>query len=246
MRVKGAAPRGSAHDDIAGFPAGRRELMLRKTIRTGALLASVLALCAFTGRTEKPYALKAEIIEACSCNLFCMCYFNTHPDGERFCEFNNAFRVISGNVGDVKLDGEYFWVSGDLGGDFTKPLKSAILTFDAKTPKEKREAIAFLVAKLYPLPFEKFATDEAPISWKRDGLHGHAKLGDKAEVTLEGVKDASGKQSVIHNLAYWGAQKNHGFELAYGTHFYKGNGHDYKHTRRNGFFITVEVSGTEK
>jgi hypothetical protein len=189
------------------------------------------------------WSLKAEIIEACSCNLFCMCYFSTHPDGERFCEFNNAFRIVSGNVGSTKVDGEYFWVSGDLGGDFTKPLKSAIVTFDTKTPKAKRDAILVLVQKLYPFQFEKFATDEAPITWKRDGLNGHAKLGDKAEVKLEGVKDATGGQTVVKNLTYWGAQKNNGFELAYGTHYYKGNGHDYRHEKKNGFFITVEVAG---
>jgi hypothetical protein len=196
-----------------------------------------------TQTTPAPdWSIKAEIIEACSCNLFCMCYFSTHPDGERFCEFNNAFRVISANVGKVKLDGEYFWVSGDLGGDFTKPLKSAIVTFDTKTPKEKRDAILVLVQKLYPFQFEKFATDEAPITWKREGLNGHAKLGDKAEVKLEGVKDAAGGQTVVKNLTYWGAQKNNGFELAFGTHFYKGNGHDYRHEKKNGFFITVEAS----
>lgn len=223
--------------------------MSKTFLSRGKLLATLLvciaALWGFAFKGEKAWNIKAEIIEACSCNLFCMCYFSTHPEGERFCEFNNAFRIIEGQVGDVKLDGEYFWVSGDLGGDFTKPLKSAVLTFDTKTSKEKRDAITFLVQKLYPHQFEKFATDEAAITWKRDGLNGHATLEGKAEVKLEGVKDASGNQSVVKNVTYWGAQKNHGFELAYGTHYYKGNGHDYKHTKRNGFFITVESSGTD-
>lgn len=217
---------------------------LSRAFTFGAMVISAaVAMGQQTTQSGSGWAIKAEIIEACSCNLFCMCYFSTHPDGERFCEFNNAFRIISGNVGNVKVDGEYFWVSGDLGGDFTKPLKSAIVTFDTKTPKEKRDAILVLVQKLYPFQFEKFATDEAPITWHRDGMNGHAKLGDMAEVRLEGVKNADGKQTVVSNLTYWGAQKNNGFELAYGTHFYKGNGHDYKHERRNGFFITVEASG---
>ncbi len=197
-----------------------------------------------SGTLEKDWSIKAEIIEACSCNLFCMCYFSTHPDGERFCEFNNAFRIIDGHVGGTSVSGELFWVSGDLGGDFTKPLKSAVVTFDKKTPKDKRDAILVLVQQLYPFKFEKFATDEAPITWRRDGLNGYAKLGDMAEVKLEGVTGADGKQTVVQNLTYWGAKKNMGFELAYGTHHYKGNGHDYSHEHRNGFFITVESSGT--
>lgn len=229
-------------------------MAIRNNVRYALLLALTGVLAAsgaaqILGRYEKAaqatntWAIKAEIIEACSCNLFCMCYFSTHPDGERFCEFNNAFRIKEGHVGDVKLDGELFWVSGDLGGDFTKPLKSAVVTFDTKTPQNKRDAILVLVQKIYPFEFEKFATDSAPITWRRDGMNGYAKLGDIGEVRLEGVKNADGKQSVVQNLTYWGAQKNKGFELAHGTHFYKGNGHDYKHERRNGFFITVESSG---
>jgi hypothetical protein len=196
------------------------------------------------GTQAKTWSVKADYIEACSCNMFCMCYFNTHPDGEMFCEFNNAIKIREGHVGDVKVDGEPVWLSGDLGGDFTKPLKSAVLTFDPKTTPDKREAIKFLIGKIYPFKFEKFVVDEAPITWQRDGMNGYAKLGDKAEVKLTGVKDAAGKQTVIKNLNYWGAQKNNGFELAYANHFYKGNGHNYKHEKRNGFFITIESAGT--
>jgi hypothetical protein len=192
---------------------------------------------------DKSWSVRAEYIEACSCNLFCMCYFNTHPDGERFCEFNMAVKVHSGHVGNVKVDGEYFWLSGDLGGDFTKGLKGVVITFDQKTPKEKRDAIGFLIGKLYPFKFDSVKTDEGQITYQKDGWNGHATLSDRAEIKLEGVMDKSGQPTVIHNLTYWGAQKNDGFYLAYGTHRYKGNGYDYSHKRMNGFFITVESSG---
>ena len=216
------------------------------------MLLAVIAGCAGSGSTstmpsekgEKSWAIQAEYIEACSCNLFCMCYFQTHPDGDRFCEFNMAVKILSGHVGDVKVDGEYLWMSGDLGGDFTKTLKGVVITFDQKTPKEKRDAIAFLVTKLYPYKFDSVKTDEGAITYQRTGWSsGHATLGDRAEIKLEGVKDKNGEPTVIHNLTYWGAQKNDGFYLAYGTHRYKGNGYDYSHTRRNGFFITLESSG---
>lgn len=64
-------------------------------------------------------------------------------------------------------------------------------------------------------------------------------------MTLTGVKGADGKQSVINNVAYWGAQKNGGFYLAKSEHHYKGHGYDYKYKDRNGFMISVESSGTE-
>lgn len=191
----------------------------------------------------KTWAIRAEYIEACSCNLFCMCYFQTHPDGERFCEYNMAVKVLSGHVGNVQVDGEYFWLSGDLGGDFTKGLKGVVITFNTKTPKDKRDALGFLITKLYPYKFDSVKMDEGPITYKKEGWNGHATLGDRAEIKLDGVKDKDGQPTVIRNLTYWGAQKNDGFYLAYGTHWYKGNGYDYSHKKKNGFFITVEASG---
>ena len=87
--------------------------------------------------------MNATIIEACSCPMFCQCYFNTKPaahagaatpgtdpeGGEHFCTFNNAFKVNKGTYGDTKLDGAKFWVAGDLGGDFSKgEMDWAVLT----------------------------------------------------------------------------------------------------------------------
>ena len=75
------------------------------------------------------WSMNATIIEACSCPMFCQCYFNPKPAGqpsahagaaaEHFCKFNNAFRVNTGHYGATKLDGAKFWVAGDLGDDFS-------------------------------------------------------------------------------------------------------------------------------
>lgn len=194
-------------------------------------------------KKEKTWHVKADYIEACSCTMFCCCYFNTKPDGGMMCEFNNAIRIRNAHVGDIKLDGKKFWISGDLGGDFTKGMKSAVVTFDQGTTQAEKDAIMVLVGKLYPVTWQSVNMDVAPITWERKGDNGFAKLGDKAEIMLTPTKGADGKITVIHNLAYWGAQKNDGFELAYGKHRYKGFGHDYSHEGKNGFFITVESSG---
>lgn len=194
---------------------------------------------------KKTWSVKADYIEACSCSMFCSCYFNDHPEGGMMCEFNNAVKLTEAHVGDVNLNGKKFWLSGDLGADFKKPLKSAVITFDTGTTQAEKDAIVFLVQKIYPLPWASVKMDEAPITWERKGMDGHAILGDKGEVVLKGVSGDDGKQVVIKNLKYWGAKKNNGFELAYGTHHYKGNGHDYSHENRNGFFIHIESSGSE-
>ncbi len=76
---------------------------------------------------EPQWAMKADIIEACSCPMFCQCYFNAEPaahgehaahgGGTHFCKFNNAYKISKGNWGATALDGAKFWLSGDLGGD---------------------------------------------------------------------------------------------------------------------------------
>lgn len=223
---------------------------LAKWLRLAFVTLSFAALGASSNAAPdhnraKTWSVKADYIEACSCNLFCQCYFSTAPEGGEFCEFNNAVKIREGHVGDTKVDGLKFWLSGDLGADFSKgDMKSAVVTFDTGTTQAQKDAIVFLVNKIYPVKWAKVVTDEAPITWDRDGNNGHASLGNKGDVKLSGVVGADGKLAVIHNLKYWGADKNTGFELAHSTHFYKGNGFDYSEENKNGFFITVESSGS--
>jgi hypothetical protein len=57
------------------------------------------------------WSLNATIIEACSCPMFCPCYFSTVPSGhghgsvvEHFCRFNMGYRVNQGNMDNVLLN----------------------------------------------------------------------------------------------------------------------------------------------
>ena len=215
------------------------------TIDSGmaAILLLTGLVCPAVGQ-DKTWSIKADYIEACSCHLFCSCYFNTGPEGGMMCEFNNAVKIAEGHVGDVKVDGLKFWISGDLGGDFTKGMKAAIITLEPGTSKKEEEAIKFLIGKIYPVKWKKVEADHAQIKWEKTGMKGHAVLGDgQGEVILEGVTDSDGQQSVLRNVKYWGAQTNTGFYLAKSTHHYKGHGYDYSLKDRNGFFIHIESSG---
>src|SRR5205807_1922789 len=203
---------------------GKETGEMRAVHTAGALAAMLLVGMvwpALGAGPDKTWAVKADYIEACSCHLFCSCYFNTSPEGGAMCEFNNVLKIAEGHVGDVKLDGAKVWISGDLGGDFTKPLKSAVITLEPTVTKQQEEAIKFLIGKIYPYKWQKVAVDKSAITWEKNGLNGHAKLGNgQGEVTLTGVKGADGKQAVLNNVTYWGAQKNTGFYLAKSTHRY--------------------------
>jgi hypothetical protein len=213
------------------------------------LLVAVVAFAQMSGKGKttgkNTWSFNAKIIEACSCRLMCPCYFNASPD-KHFCQFNNAFNVLSGQYGDVKLAGVKFWVSGDLSENFGDGTGLwAAFTFDPSTTEAQIEAITKIIPNVYPLKFDQTFLDKKPISWEIKGDKAVAKIGDGAEgmVELTAFKDATGKNTVINNLTYFGAKSNKGFALHKSKHHYKANGHDYGFEDANGFVIEISSTG---
>src|SRR3954465_15295779 len=115
-----------------------------KTESTSAASTSMSASASSAKKSADAWNFDATIIEACSCPMFCQCYFNAKPAGpgccakpddpkaaERYCRFNNAFKVNTGSYAGTSLDGAKFWLSGDLGGDFSKGTMGwCVLSFD--------------------------------------------------------------------------------------------------------------------
>src|SRR5580765_368416 len=130
-------------------------------MRTNTMVATFSALLLTSGfaaakaSDAKTWGIKADYIEACSCHLFCSCYFNTGPEDGHHCEFNNAVKNAEGHVGDVKVDGTKFWLSGDLGGEWANGMKGAVITFDPAVTTKQQDAIKFLIGKIYPVKWGK-------------------------------------------------------------------------------------------
>ena len=233
----------------------------------------VLSTCAalfatFAPPAEKPAApawtFNATIIEACSCPMFCQCYFNSRPAGvgccskpddpllkQRFCRFNNAFQVNKGSAGATKLDGAKFWVAGDLGADFSDGTMGwAVLHFDPSVTKEQREAIQKVLGAVYPVKWENFTVGaDAPMEWHASRDHAEAKLdgGKLAEVQLKKNQGMSDEPIVIKNLKYWGVPRNDGFVLmANEVEAYRGGGDKgYEFKGTNGFMITIDINADD-
>jgi hypothetical protein len=218
---------------------------------------------------EAQWAMNATIIEACSCPMFCQCYFDTkpaahggggghgghgeHAGGEHFCRFNNAFRVNTGHWGDVKLDGAKFWVAGDLGGDFSEgKLDWAMLFFDPSVTKEQREAIKQIVAHVYPAEWNSFTIgDDAKMQWEatKDRAVARADEGRVAEVVLKRAQGMTDDPIVMHNLRYWGAPRNDGFimmpnEVQALRKAPEGQ-KPYEFKGTNGFMITLDINAND-
>jgi hypothetical protein len=232
------------------------------------LLGIALTLCAAMpalagnpeakGKMSGPaWSMNATIIEACSCPMFCQCYFSTKPashmsheggEAEHFCRANNVFKVNKGMYGSTKLDGAKFWAAMDLGDDFSDgQMKWAVVTFDPAVTPEQREGIKTVLAHLYPVKWESFDVgSDLPIEWSHTGDHAVAKLdgGKAGEVVLNGAAVNRNMSSpvVINNLKYWGAPRHTGFVLMPNeVEAYRQGPNAFEYKGTNGFMITFDI-----
>jgi hypothetical protein len=217
-------------------------------MRTTAVVLVTALLAAAAPRGQEPsWYLKAHFDAACSCPLFCPCYFNTEPAGDR-CNFNNVFTVERGHWGSIKLDGLKVWLSGNLNGNLMKGFDGVVLAFEPTASRDQVAAFTQIAGKLYMLPIAKVVnTDRTTITiLHTPDKHVASRSDNMGHVELVLPKNsAQDKKSVpvVQNLQYFGA-KNSGFRLYYGTHRYKGHGYDYSYTNRNGFTIDIEAGSS--
>ncbi|MGH9379432.1 MAG: DUF1326 domain-containing protein [Thermoanaerobaculia bacterium] len=219
-------------------------------------LAGGAALLAGTGGEAADWAMNTTIIEACSCPMFCQCYFNTEPaehahgGGEHFCRFNNAFYVNRGHHGKTDLGGAKFWIAGDLGAEFGDgTMDWAVLHFDPQVSEAQRTGVLAVLPHLYPVEWKSFTVGEdAEMSWQAQGGRAAARLGDGklAEVVLANSPGMGDKPPVIGNLAYWGAPRNAGFVLMKNEiEAYRGGDKPFEFKGTNGFMITLDINSSD-
>ena len=239
---------------------------MKKTLFAVATLAlGLVASANAQAQAAKPaspaWSANITAIEACSCQMFCQCYFSTQPsahaghDGgpeEHFCRFNNAYKVNKGSYGATKLDGAKFWIYGDLGGEFsTGEMDWAVVTFDKATTKEQRDAIGTICGKLFPVKWKSFSTGDGTIEWVAGKEEAYALLdgGKSAEVRLSSKslsRNNGGAPMVLTNLKYWGAPRNDGFIMMPNTiEACRTGDKPYEFKGTNGFMITVDMNSKD-
>ena len=201
------------------------------------------------------FMITASYIEACSCDMFCPCYFNTHSTAhgsDHYCRANLVLHVDKGYYKDTKLDGAKVWVATDLGSDWSTGKDSwAVLNYDSSVTPAQKAALNDVLGQLYPFKWQKMDVETAGFSWNIDTKKGvaHAKMNNgKGEVILERWKgDNPSRETVIRNLKYWMAQSNDGFRMWKSKHeAFEGQGHKFSYDGTNGFLITIQFSGQSK
>ena len=222
--------------------------------RFSLVLLMVVALGAWGA--EPQWQVKLQYIEACSCDLFCPCYFNDHAShqgtGEHSCTFNNVARVEYGKYGDVDLTGLKVWLSGDLGPEWATKGKAGwlVATFEPSATQKQKDAMMAILSKVYPVEWASAQFDTSNITWKisPDGKTAEARMENgKGEVKLTRFGGADAAQPAqVRNVRYFGATWNSPFNLYHSEHHYKGFGKEYSLKKANGFTITVEMTSDGK
>jgi len=215
-----------------------------KLARIGLLILCIV-LVAASGPNNPAWRMKADYVEACSCHLFCPCYFNKHAE-HPFCEFNMAVSVREGHSGKTDLAGAKYWLTGDLGDEWgtNKKAKWVVVSFDPSTTKEQREVLAPIILKTYGLEWGEVKVQEAAIEIAKSGDIAEAKLegGRQAHMKLQREPGADGKGVVLRNVKYFGAQSNGGFEMYKSLeHRADVQGHQFSYSDRNAFLISIET-----
>lgn len=201
------------------------------------------------------WSVNATAIEACSCPMFCQCYFNTKPaahhdhggEAKHYCKANLAYKINRGNYGDVKLDGAKFWLANDLGGDFSMgKMDWLVVTYDKATSNDQRTAIREVLGHLFPVQWNSMKEAEGDIdTWRfdKDGAVATIDGGKTAEVRLKRFAGMTDDPIVIRNLKYWGAPRHEGFVLMPNeVEAYRVGPNAFEYKGTNGFMITVDMN----
>ena len=240
-------------------PYSRR--MFLQYAGTGALAAGVTSyfgsstVLAHTPAADADWSMTATIIEACSCTMFCPCYFSTIPSGhghdmaDHYCRFNMAYRIDQGTFGTVPLAGVKFWIAGDLGSDFSKGAEWAEITFEPSVTKEQRTAITTIVPNVYPVTWKAFSVGkDAAMEWAAGKDRAEAKLdnGKAAHIILNRNPGMTADPVVITNLRYFGAPRNKGFVLMPNeVEAYRVGPKPFEYKGSNGFMITYDITSND-
>lgn len=218
-------------------------------------------------KAKPDWSFNATVIEACSCQMFCPCYFSTKPapagdgghagheghgQGGHYCRFNIVYKVNKGRYGNVDLAGAKVWIAGDLGDDFGDgETEWAEATFDPAVTKEQREGLAaILLGPVYPWKWKSFTVGEdAAIEWNGGKDRAVAKLdgGKAGEVVLvHNTTAMNADPTVIKNLKYFAAPRNDGFVLMPSeSEGYKRGANAFEYKGTNGFMLTLDINSKD-
>lgn len=174
------------------------EVIMNKHILIWIVTFGILALVGETVKSQD-WSIKANIAEACNCNIVCPCVFGSSSTHDN-CDATRLIEIEKGNYGNIVLDGLTVQVSFSM-GEWSK--------FYISDKADEKQAIA--AEKLISATFRNFAdwgirsVEQANLSVERNGntiTYTNPDSYVKIE-TLTGVDDKPIKIENLKNLKHY-------------------------------------------
>jgi hypothetical protein len=232
--------------------------MVKSTVSVVVALAVLITASPFLHAAgDADWHFNGTVIEACSCPMFCPCYFNTEPalhktehGPEHFCKFNMAYKINEGHHGDTDLAGVKFWVAGDLGVSWREGnTEWAVVTFQTETTDAQKVGVATALGHIFPVKWKSFeVAEDAEIEWVASEDRAEAKLagGTKAHTVLNKWQGMDGKSGMLENISYFAAPRNSGFKMMPNEiETWKVGDKAFEFKGSTGFMITVDMKSDD-
>lgn len=228
-----------------------------KSISVIVFSALVLAAPVLFAQSNQQWHFNGTAIEACSCPMFCQCYFNPHPalhktehGAKHFCKFNMAYKINEGYYGDTDLAGVKFWIAGDLGESWKDGTTDwAVITFQKGTTDAQKAGVSTALGHIFPVKWKSFvAAEDANIEWAANEERAEAKLagGANAHIILNKWQGIEGKTGMLTNISYMGSPRNTGFKMMPNEiQTYKVGEKAFEYKGTTGFMITIDMSSKD-
>lgn len=230
----------------------------RMSILIGSVLVALAVLTVASpvsfATADKDWHFNGTVIEACSCPMFCPCYFNTKPalnhtehGAEHFCRFSMAYKINTGHHGSTDLAGVKFWVAGDLGANWKDGATEwAVVTFQPGTSDAQKTGVTIILSHMFPVQWKSFeVAPDAEIEWSATGDRAEAKLagGAHAHIILNKWQGLEGATGVLTNIAYFAVPRNNGFKMMPNEiETWKVGDKAFTYKGTTGFMVTVDMT----
>lgn len=141
------------------------------------------------------WQVSGTVLIGCNCDYGCPCNFNAPPTtGD--CEGNWTWHIEHGRYEDVELDGLTLAVFADWPGAIHEGGGKAVAYLDERADDGQREALGTLVRGgeggpwgIFINTYELLDVISAPIEVEVDGERSRYRIGDRAELQMEPIRN---------------------------------------------------------
>lgn len=157
--------------------------------------------------SDRPYELRGDLLESCSCRAPCPCWIGADPDNDR-CQGFNAYHIEQGNIGEINMDGCDFVRVFDIPGNPRVPNSwKQVVVVDDRASDQQVAAILDAYSGAYGGPLADLArlvdatlgVERARINYSV--LHGSGAIrgGRLVSVCVTPFRGADGALTTLHD-----------------------------------------------